>query len=346
MSVNPAARRPWAALLLFLAACGLAAAPVPSRAQDVSYFRIGTGGTGETHFPVGGLLANAISNPPGSRSCEDGGSCGVPGLVAVAQSTHGSVENVLGVNAGRLEGALVQADVAYWAAQGSRLFEEQGVLENLRAVAMLYTDSVHLVARRDAGIDSVADLKGRRVSLGARGSGTLFDARGILAAYDLEIADLDVSYLSAGAAADALAAGELDAFFVIDAEPVPSVAELAADVPIELVPLSGGEAEQLRGMHPFFIMGAIAGGTYEGVPEDTPTLSVPVVFVVRADLDADLVKGVTRALWHPSTQNLLREGHPRGRPLDLQAGAEHMGLPLHEGAAAYYREAGLLQAGE
>ncbi len=344
MSIFPAPPRLWAAVtLIFLAASGLAAAPALAAPQQVSFFRIGTGGTGETHFPVGGLLANAISNPPGSRACEEGGSCGVPGLIAVAQSTHGSVDNVRRVNDGRLEGALVQADVAYWAAQGSRLFAASGGLTNLRAVATLYSDNVHLVVRADAGITSVADLAGQRVSLGEEGSGTLFGAEDILAAYGLDREQVQPRYLSAGAAADALAAGEIDAFFVIDAQPVPSIAELAADVPVALVPLVSDAVTALRGTHPFFTKGVIAGGTYEGVADDIPTLSIPVVFVVRADLEPGLVDGIARALWHPTTQDLLRDGHPRGRPLDLRASLDRIGLPLHDGAAAYYREAGLLR---
>ena len=149
-------------------------------AQDMQFFRIGTGGTAGTYYPIGGLIANAISNPPGSRACEEGGSCGVPGLVATAVASNGSVGNVNSINGGTLEAGFSQSDVAYWAQTGTGLWEGQPAVEKLRLIANLYPESIHLVARKDAGIASVADLKGKKVSLDEPGSGTLVDAKIIL----------------------------------------------------------------------------------------------------------------------------------------------------------------------
>ena len=127
--------RGWAILrrcAVLVVAAGIAGSAL---AQGSQFFRIGTGSTGGTYFPIGAILASAISNPPGSRECERGGSCGVPGLIAVAQSTTGSVENVRAIGSGLLESALSQADVAFWAYHGRHTFAETGPIKNLRAIA-------------------------------------------------------------------------------------------------------------------------------------------------------------------------------------------------------------------
>jgi uncharacterized protein len=146
-----------------LAVAGIAAGTLA--AQEMKFFRIGTGGTAGTYFPIGGLLANAISNPPGSRSCEEGGSCGVSGLVATALASNGSVANINGIGSGALESGFSQSDVNYWAYTGTGIFKDQGKVEKLRAIANLYPESIHLVARADAGVQAVEDLAGKRVSL-------------------------------------------------------------------------------------------------------------------------------------------------------------------------------------
>src|SRR5688500_14058683 len=129
---------PKAAAMIALAG-GLAAGL--ATAQEIKFFRIGTGGTAGTYFPIGGLLANAISNPPGSRACEEGGSCGVPGLVATAVASNGSVANINAIGAGTLESGFSQSDVAYWAHTGTGVFETQGAVEKVRAIANLYPES-------------------------------------------------------------------------------------------------------------------------------------------------------------------------------------------------------------
>ena len=135
-------------------------------AQEINFFTIGTGGTGATYYPLGGVIANAVSNPPGSRPCDEGGSCGVPGLIAVAQSSRGSVNNVNGINSGLFASGFSQSDVAYWAYTGTGVFEGQDAMDGLRAIAALYPEHIHLVAAADSGIESVADLRDALVEAG------------------------------------------------------------------------------------------------------------------------------------------------------------------------------------
>src|ERR1700752_1469719 len=140
--------------------------------EETYFFRIGTGPTSGNYFSIGGVIANAISNPPGSRPCDKGGSCGVPGLIAIAQTTQGSVQNVDFIAEKSLESGMCQSDVSYWAYSGSGMYKGQKPVDGLRAIANLYQESLHILVRADSAIKSIADLRGKRISLGERGAGT------------------------------------------------------------------------------------------------------------------------------------------------------------------------------
>lgn len=313
-------------------------------AQELRFFQLGTGPTGETRFPVGGLIANALSNPPGSRECEKGGSCGVPGLVAVAKSTGGSVANVEAIGQKRLDAALVHADIAYWAYHGTGIYKGKGAVSNLRGIAMLYPETLHLVARKGAKIASVKDLRGKKVSFGDKDSGSLVHGRLLLEGYGISEKQLKLSFLKPGAAADALAAGELDAFLMVDAFPVPVIADLARKTAITLVPLDGPEAAKMLERFPFLLQSQIDGGTYDGMADPIKSLGVGVALVTGAEQDEKLIYGVTRALWHPSTQKLLTQNSPHGAKINLDAQTiEKMGIQIHGGASAFYFDAGLVR---
>ncbi|WP_457939829.1 TAXI family TRAP transporter solute-binding subunit [Mesorhizobium sp. 10J20-29] len=314
-----------------------------SGAQDIQFFRIATGGTAGTYFPIGGLIANAISNPPGSRACDEGGSCGVPGLVATAVASNGSVANVNGIAGGSLESGFSQSDVAFWAHSGTGIFADKGAVEKVRAIANLYPESIHLVARADAGIKSVADLKGKKVSLDEPGSGTLVDARLILEAYGLGEADVEAEFLKPNQAADLMRDGNMDAFFFVGGFPAGAITELATSLPITLVPITGTEAEGLRGKYQFFAKNVVPAGTYQGVDADTETVSVGAQWITSTDQPDDLVYEITKALWNKNSRALLDSGHAKGKSITLETALDGVGIPLHPGAERYYKEAGVLK---
>jgi TRAP transporter TAXI family solute receptor len=318
-----------------------AVSPELAEAQEMRFFRIGTGGVSGTYYPIGGLIADIISNPPGARPCEKGGSCGVPGLVAIAQSSNGSVANVDAIASGALESGFVQSDVAHWAYTGTGIYEGQGEIENLRAITNLYPESIHVVARKDAGIGSVRDLEGKRVSLDEPGSGTLVDARIILEAFGLTEDDLSASYVKPSRAISMIDDGQLDAFFIVAGYPTASVLDLCASSGCELVPIGGPEVGALLERYPFFARDVIPAGTYSGVGE-TNTVSVGAQWVVGAEVDEELVYGITKALWHENARKLLEDGHAKGRAITLATALDGIAIPLHPGAERYYREAGLL----
>ncbi len=327
---------------VLLGGLGTALAASPTLAQDITFFRIATGGTAGTYFPIGGLIANAISNPPGSRTCADGGSCGVPGVVATAVASNGSVANVSAIATGSAQSGFTQSDVAYWAFNASGIYEGRPKVDVLRAIANLYPESFHLVARKGAGIKAIKDLKGKRVSLDEPGSGTLVDARLILAAYGLTEKDIKAEYLKSQQAADKLKDNALDAFFSVSGWPLGAIAELAATTGIDLVPIDGPEAENLVKAYSFFATDEIPDGAYKGV-NGVKTVSVNAIWATSSKQPEPLIYGITAALWNPSTRRLLDSGHAKGRVIKLETATQGLGIPLHAGAEKFYKEKGLIK---
>jgi uncharacterized protein len=349
---------------LAIAASMIAAAPFQrARADDAPrFFRIGTAATTGTYFQIGAEIANAISKPPGTRDCDRGGSCGVPGLVAVAQATEGSIANVLAVGQGQLEAAFAQADVATWAYRGnapaitpskacrkapappqngSALLAKSGPIRNLRVVAALYPEAVHIVARIGGGIRALADLKGKRVALGEAGSGTLAGARLVLHAEGVEECQLKADYLRLADASALLESNKLDAFFMIAGAPVPAIVDAASMERVRLVPITGRSRDALLRAYPFVTGTIIPGATYPGIDTETATIAVPALFIVNAAVPDDLVYGITKALWQDATRRLLDNGHPAGKAIRLENALNGVAIPLHPGAARYYSERGL-----
>ena len=312
-------------------------------ADKITYFRIGTGATGGTYFPIGTIIANAISRPPASASCDRGGSCGVPGLIAVAQTTHGSVQNVKAIASGAFQSGLVQADIAWWAWKGKRQFSKSGPAKNLRVIANLYRERIHLVVRRESPIRSISGLRGKRVSLGEKDSGTLVHAQILLAAFGLSKWSVKPTHMTPTQAAQALANRKIDAFFLVAGYPAASIAALADRIPLRLVEVNGKQAVRLAKRHPFFAASTFPAGAYKGTT-GVATLSVGAQWLVAASIDEKLVYGITKALWHKRTMALLAKGHPQGKRIRLKQALEGVSLPLHPGAARYYREAGLIKA--
>jgi uncharacterized protein len=310
-------------------------------AQDLTFFTIGTGGTAYTYYPVGGVIANAISNPPGSRECDSGGSCGVPNLIASAVSSRGSVDNVNAIMSGLRNSGFAQSDVAYWAYTGTGTMEGQEPATDLRTIAALFEEHIHLVAMADSGINSVADLAGKRVSLDEPGSGTYVDANLILEANGLSADDLTAEALKGNAASDALRNGKIDAYFVVAGYPTGSLVELASAADIKLVPIAGAGADALTSAHGFFAQSEIPAGTYEGV-DAVSTVSVGAQWYTSANEDEELIYNITKALWNDKSRRLLDVGHAKGKTITPASALNGIGVPLHAGAERFYKEAGLL----
>jgi len=314
------------------------------QAQSPSFFRIGTGGAGGTYFPIGGTIANGISAPPGARPCDKGGQCGVPGLIAIAQSTTASVFNNAAVQNGELEAGLAAADVTRSMYLGEGKFEGKPH-PKLRIIANLFPEDLHLVMPVGSSINDLGDLEGKRVGIAQAGSGTQVAVLQMLEAWGITRDNIDEAELNNSQSAERLADGQLDAYFYAAGWPVAAMVQLASTKGMSLHSFTDEDLAKINGIIPAYIPSEIPGGVYEGVDATVKTPAVSAMLVVSSDLDEELVYGITKALWNDNTRKLLDNGHAKGKQITPDTaldGVSALGVPLHSGAEKFYREAGLM----
>ena len=314
------------------------------QAADPTFFRIGTGGAGGTYFPIGGTIANGISAPPGSRPCDKGGQCGVPGLIAIAQSTTASVFNNAAVQNGELEAGMTAADVLRSMYLGEGKFDGKPH-EKLRVVANLYPEDLHLVLPKGQTINDLGDLKDKRVGIAQAGSGTQVAVLQMLDAWGVNRDNMDEAELNNSQSAERLADGQLDAYFYAAGWPVAAMVQLASTKGMNLHSFTEADLKKINDIIPAYIPSKIPGGVYQGVDQDSLTPAVSAFLVVSSDLSDELVYGITKAMWNENTRKLLDNGHAKGKQITLDGalkGVEALGVPLHPGAERFYKEAGKL----
>jgi len=287
---------------------------------------IWTGGTGGVYYPLGVKLSEMLNKYAGN-------------VISSSVSTSGaSVANMRALGAGDAQLVFVQNDIAYYAYKGIYMFEG-GKVELARGVAVLYPEVIQIVVRADSGIKSIYDLAGKRVAIGAVGSGTAVEAELILKAAGLwdKIA---VQNLDFAAAADSLKLGLVDAAFVVAGIPTSAVLSLAATVPVNLVEVPDEVLNKLVEQgYRFFTRYTVPSGTYTGMASDTRTLAVMAMLAVRADVPSDVVYYVLKVMFERIDE--LREAHARARDIDLKKALEGMPIPLHPGAIKFYEEKGV-----
>ena len=323
------------------AAAATLATRVPASAQEMKFFRIGTGGAGGTYFPIGGLLANAISAPPGSTPCDQGGACGVPGLVAIAQTTNASVANVTGVQGGQMESGLAAADIVFQAFNGQGRFDRK--FDKLRVIANLFPEHMHLVLPKGGKLGSIKDLRGKRVSIFQAGSGTQVVVLELLKLYGISKSDIQASELNPQQSADRMADGQLDAFFIVGGTPLAAISQLAATKGMELYDFSDEERAAFLKAVPYYYEDTIKAGTYEGQSKEIKTVAVGAQWVVGAGVADNLVYDVTKALWNDNSRRLFDAGHMKARDIQLASALKAVNTPLHPGAERFYKEKGVIK---
>ena len=327
------------ALLFAAAITSLALAGGAAQAQDMKFWRIGTGGAGGTYFPIGGLIANAISNPPGSRPCDKGGSCGVPGLVAIAVSTNASVANVNAIDAGQLDAGLAGAQSVTQGYNGEGKFVGNK-RSKIRVIANLYPEDMHLVLPKGAKLGSLKDLNGKRVGVAAAGSGTQVSVRQILKHYGIKA---DEQELGLSQSTQRLADGQLDAFFYAGGTPFAALIQLGSTKGFELYKFSKAEQKAINKIIPYYVDSMIPAGTYESITYDVPTLAVNGQLITSADQPDDLIYDITKALWNKNTRKLLDKGHSKGKAIRMETALKGVLIPVHPGAKKFYMEKGLIK---
>ncbi|MCA1337504.1 TAXI family TRAP transporter solute-binding subunit [Pseudooceanicola marinus] len=294
----------------------------PAMAQ--TQLSIATGGTGGVYYPMGGGLAEIINNH-------------IEGYAATAEVTGASVENMGLIARGDADLAIGLADTVAQAYSGTGRFEGQE-LPMIRGLGSLYANMVQIVALEGSGVTSLADLPGKRVSVGAPGSGTEVNTNAILEANGISYDDIEEQRLNFNETADALANGDIDVGFWSVGAPTSSILNLATTQDITIIALTEAELDAAMAQHDTFAKTTLAGGSYNGVDEDITVLGIPNVLTVSSEMSDDVAYAITKAMYEHIED--LRAVHPAARETTVEFALSATPVPLHPGAIRYYEEIG------
>ena len=288
---------------------------------------LATGGTGGTYYPFGGAIANIWNTK-------------IENMNVTAQATGASAENLRLINKGEAEFATVQNDVMDYAFHGTDMFAGEK-LENVMTVGTMYPEVIQIAVSENSGIKSVADFKGKRISVGDAGSGVEFNAKQILEGYGLTFEDIKKSNLSFKESAEGIQNGTLDGCFITAGVPNSALQELAFTAGLILIPVSGPEADAICSKYSFYTQTTIPGNTYKGTNTDTPALAIKATLAVSAKLDEDTVYQMTKTLFENLDE--LGQAHAKGKEVSAQAAVTGVSVTFHPGAEKYFKELGLLK---
>jgi TRAP transporter TAXI family solute receptor len=305
-------------VVLVMLACGIAEA-------KTRFVSIGTGGTGGVYYLYGGGVAELWSK-------------NVDGVRAVAEVTGASVENTRLCHKEETLFGEIMSDVAYHAYNGIGRFE--GKPQKIRGMFVMYPNVFHVVAAKRSGIDSIGKLRGKKVSVGAPGSGTEFMTDLVMQdALGIPYSDFKVYRLSFTENANALKDGAIDVGIWCVAPPTSSIMDLATTHDMQVIPFSKDEIDAITSKHPFYSEYTLPAGVYRGQDKEILTPSVWNTFICNADLDADFVYELTKTVFE--NQDYLIKIHPFAKFTTPENAVEHSVIPLHPGAVRYLKEKGI-----
>lgn len=289
---------------------------------------LATGGNTGTYYGYGMAMSTVLADKTG--------------IAFDVQPTGASKANIQLVQLGDADMAVVQNDVMYYAYTGTDLFTGEQT-QDFAAMAVLYPELCQIIATKDSGIKTVADLKGKRVSVGDAGSGVEFNAKQILEVYGIDMnKDIEKQNLGFGPSADALKDGKIDAFFCVAGIPTTAIVDLATNNEIVAVEVEDEKFAELSAQYGFYTQQVIPAGTYKGMDEDVKTVAVMATYIVDADLPEKAVYDITKAMFEGKDDI----AHVKSAELDVNKAIEGIPaeVPLHAGAAKYYKEVGVLDA--
>lgn len=297
---------------------------------------IATGGTGGTYFPVGGAIATIISNFADYETPE-----GKVDIVASAQTSGASVANVNMVTNKEIETGFAQNNVVYWAYTGTEAFKDKTPMKNLRVIMSLYPETIQIVALKKSGIKTVFDLKGKKVAVGDKGSGTEIDARTILNIHGITYDDIEEQYMSFAEAADALKDERIDALFTTAGIPTSSIVELSTTKEITLVEITPEKIQELVQKVPYYSQFTIPKETYKGMDKDVLTVTCLAQWVCDESLDVDVVYHIVKSVFEHKAD--LEKVHAKGKDITPENAVKGVAIPFHPGAEKYFKELGLIK---
>ncbi len=313
---------------VFFAGCGdNKPAETPDAEGDISTVKInvGTGGTTGTYYGFCNVISTVLKEKTGAQ--------------LTIQSSGASKANILDIDDGIVDMAIVQNDVMDYAYNGTSLFESDGAIKSFSTLGAVYAEVCQIVARADSGIKTVSDLKGKKVSVGDSGSGVEFNAQQILGAYDITFEDIDKQNLSFQASADALKDGKIDAFFCTAGAPTVAITDLSTTTGIVLVEIDDEHLAKLQKDYGFYAAYTVPAGTYNGLDTDAKTVAVKATFIVSNELSEETVYELTKAIY----ENKDNYVHDKAKEMSLEYAVSSISVPFHPGADKYYREVGAIK---
>jgi uncharacterized protein len=294
------------------------------KSLEGEYITILTGGSSGVYFPLGGALAKLYQEKLGA--------------VATSQSTAASAENATKLNQKKAEVGFLMGDTAADAYQGVDSFEKNGPQTNLRSIAALYPNYLQIVTTKKTGITSIESLKGKRLAVGAPGSGTEISAKRVLNAYGITYDDLKVDYLSFAEGIEGMKNGTVDAVVISSGIPNSGILELATTEEIVVIDIPEEKILEMSKKYPAFFSTKIPAGTYEGVNQDVNTIGVYNVLMTHKDVPEETVYQLTKTMFE--NIQVLKDTHNAAKDIDVKKAQEGLPAPLHPGAEKYYKELG------
>ena len=311
--------------LMILAACGSDSGSGSKDTGDDSestekpkFLSLLTGGTQGTYYALGGTFADLITTDTGIKT--------------TAEVSQASAANMTALQEGKGEIAFVQTDIAYYATEGKLMFDGNKI-DTISALGALYPETVQLVTTEASGIKTYADLKGKKVSVGAPGSGTYANAEQLLEINGLTMDDIKAQNLDFGESTDGLQSGQIDAAFITAGTPTGAVEALNATTKVNIIGLDAGKADEIIAKYPYYAKDTVKAGTY-GIANDVETVSVLAMLAVKKDLPEDVVYSMTKAIY----DNTGKISHAKGEIIKAETGLDGISIDIHPGAQKYFNE--------
>jgi TRAP transporter TAXI family solute receptor len=309
-----------------IAGCGGGAKEQPKPAAKPTQMILATGGTAGTYYPFGGAMAQIFNTK-------------IANMNVTAQATGASIENLRLVNKKEAELAIVQNDTMDYAFNGKEMFKEK--LPNVRGIAILYPEIIQVVVRADSGIDNIGQLKGKKVGVGAPGSGTEANFRQLIDVYGLDYKAMSPAYLSFAESSDQFKDKLIDGFIVTAGIPNSAIMDISAQHSVKILAIPDDMIAKLTQKYPFLTPFTIPANTYKNQAQPIKTVAVQATLIVSSEVKEDVVYNITKALF--DNQADLAKAHAKGKELSLENAVKGMSIPFHPGAAKYFKEKGVLK---
>ena len=276
------------------------------------------------YYPIGGAIATAVSKSPN--------------INATAETGNASAANARLIAEGEIEIAFVQADVTAWAYNGEEMFTG-GALTNIRTIAALYPETLQIVVARESGITAIPEIVGKRVGVGAPGSGVEADVRAIFNTLGIRYNEMDVQFLDFAGISDRFKDNQIDAGFVVAGLPTAALMDLTTTRDVNLLSFDDETMGKLVEANPFFVPNVVPAGTYRGIDVDVVTPSVMALLITFDEMPEEVIYNFTKGMF----ENLddIQVSYAIARNITLENATNGLTAPLHPGAARYYKEAGI-----